>query len=1027
MRSVPIRGSIPRGRTTLALCAALAGAVPLLGQNLSPPPAQWRAVGPAPAATGDPQDPAARGPLFRPEPSLLGVQGDGRGSASWRSPDLDLTPGGTYSFRFRASGRGSGLIISGPAEVNHDFRPPGDRTELSFAFRVPDDEAQRSVRLGGWELAGEVVFSEPELYPVRVYHQTFGTGLELGDGETLQPGRYADAHLLGWRGTTIHRTLFRQRAGFNTHRWTFGAGAEVIYRHAIPHDLRSGRLVLNVNYHTGGELEVDASADGETWVPAARATRTGEVAAVLPPEAFPSRAIFVRLRGGDGPTNLQVDAYRFEAETDYAGPRRSGRTWLVEERLLSPDVRLAWRPPADVRVTEVDVAKTDSGEPPGETPRSVRLTYLVDGRTVLQEYSGIAALASREPRPRRMEDMLALSPGPHTIELRADVRDRPVYIARADLTIGTLDEWGYGWRLPGGIKGASAIWWCEGARKVARSCPAPAASVPHVLIEAARGEYEPAQIVIRAGEEGTRIEKVTASDLLGDDGDDSIPSSAISLFEVATVRVVHPSDSAGGPGDYPDPLPPLRTPIEIAPGENQAIWVLVRVPETAKAGNHDGAIEIETTGGSYRAPLRVRVFDFTLPKKTSLRGGFGLSTGLIRRYHGLTTDEELRRVYDLYLRSFAEHRIQPYSFFDLDPIRLRWDGDAAGDPEAEAERPRRRPVVDFSAFDPAARTWIDGSGFNSYRLPLQGLGGGTFHARSPGEFGGFEVGSPEYERLLGEYLGQVQAHLERRGWLDEAYIYWFDEPDPKDYPFVVDVMRRLHRHAPGLRRMLTEQPEDELLGHVEIWCGLTPEWTPERVAERRRAGEEVWWYICTGPKAPYIGLFIEHPAVEMRLWPWQTWQYGVQGILIWETNWWTSSTAFPDSLQDPWEDPMSYTAGYGVPSGTKLFWGNGDGRFFYPPRRDPNRGGPPVIEPPIGSIRWENLRDGVEDHEYFVLLEDLIRKNPQEAKAANAAELLRVPPEISRDLTRFTTDPRPLLEHRRRVAAAIERMSRRSP
>jgi hypothetical protein len=68
---------------------------------------------------------------------------------------------------------------------------------------------------------------------------------------------------------------------------------------------------------------------------------------------------------------------------------------------------------------------------------------------------------------------------------------------------------------------------------------------------------------------------------------------------------------------------------------------------------------------------------------------------------------------------------------------------------------------------------------------------------------------------------------------------------------------------------------------------------PASIAERRNAGEEVWWYVCTGPRAPYVGLFIDHPGTEMRVWLWQTWKYGVQGILIWETTWWHNPFAYP--------------------------------------------------------------------------------------------------------------------------------------
>ena len=225
------------------------------------------------------------------------------------------------------------------------------------------------------------------------------------------------------------------------------------------------------------------------------------------------------------------------------------------------------------------------------------------------------------------------------------------------------------------------------------------------------------------------------------------------------------------------------------------------------------------------------------------------------------------------------------------------------------------------------------------------------------------------------------------------------------------------------------------MGNVEIWCGLTPEWTPEKVRARRAVGEEVWWYICTGPKAPYVTEFIDHAGTELRLWPWQSWQYGVSGILIWATIYWNSSCAYPDpKLQDPWQDPMSWVSGYDTPVGTMRPWGNGDGRFLYPPRRDPNTAQEPCLDAPINSLRWENLRDGMEDYEYFWVLEREVKRvealnreplNRGTELVREAKALLVVPPKVSQDLTHFTTDPRPLLAHRERVARMIERLQRR--
>jgi hypothetical protein len=153
----------------------------------------------------------------------------------------------------------------------------------------------------------------------------------------------------------------------------------------------------------------------------------------------------------------------------------------------------------------------------------------------------------------------------------------------------------------------------------------------------------------------------------------------------------------------------------------------------------------------------------------------------------------------------------------------------------------------------------------------------------------------------------------------------------------------------------------------------------------------------------------------------------VQGILIWETLYWTSPAAFPPpKLQDPWADPMSYTSGYDQKPGEIGYWGNGDGRFLYPPRRDASIDKAPCFDAPVNSIRWENLRDGMEDYEYFWLLQQAVTHelvwHGDTELLKQAREVLKVPPEVSVDLTHFTADPHLMLLHRDRVARMIERM-----
>jgi hypothetical protein len=85
---------------------------------------------------------------------------------------------------------------------------------------------------------------------------------------------------------------------------------------------------------------------------------------------------------------------------------------------------------------------------------------------------------------------------------------------------------------------------------------------------------------------------------------------------------------------------------------------------------------------------------------------------------------------------------------------------------------------------------------------MEGLGGGNFDSRRAPVLFGFKEGTPEYDRLLPIYFGEVEKHLREKGWLDKAYVYWFDEPDPKDYEFVMNGFKKLKKYAPRKKTYL---------------------------------------------------------------------------------------------------------------------------------------------------------------------------------------------------------------------------------
>lgn len=955
--------------------------------------------------------------------SVLEVTGSGREeSAAWESAPVALEPGQLYHFTARVRClEGSAGVISGPSCANRDHRiTAGDWQEIGHVFRAPEEGGNGAIRLGVWNSRGTVQFDRVALEPAVAVHRG-AAGLVLGEGESVREGIYRFSGRFGFEGSNAHRTLLRATAGFNSDRWCFWGRGEVVYRFGVPgRSFRTGRIRVGVNYHTRGTGLVEASRDGQTWEPAGRIEAVGTRDAEVPASLLPAEALFVRLRA-DGPeSTFQVNDVDFEGTLGGAGstPDLIGTTAFADVTAASPGFEVVGAtqgvdPPSGRTVLRIRLRNRENN--PIELSLRGAITSEAGARSALTAGPGVAVPTGET---REVEIVLPDRPsGTSRLGLELAAKDGAKLSLAMTLRVPYLERTDYG-RALAGVSGPVAVWWCEAAQKVGRDRPAPTEAGASVELAAARNDWQAAQVVVRPSRDLAGLSS-TASDLSGPGGA-TIPATAVRFLRVAYHLVETPTDATGMRGWWPDALPPLDRPIGVTAGTNQPLWVLVHVPEGAAAGDYRGTIRLRAEGWSAEIPLGLHVWDFALPAENHVETAFGFTPELAFRYHNVRTEADRRTLLDLYFRSFAEHRISPYNPAPLDPIGVRFHADAKP-PRAE---------VDFTRFDSAMARAFEEYHFTNFMLHVPGMGGGTFHSRTEPSLAGFGEATPEYRALFASYLGQVQEHLKTRGWLEKAYVYWFDEPEPKDYDFVRAGMKRLEEQAPGIPRMLTEEPSEALAGIADIWCPLTPSFDPAEAAQCRARGERFWWYVCTGPKAPYATLFIDHPATELRVWLWQTWQRGIAGNLVWATNWWTSPTAFPVGFQNPYDDPMSYTSGYGLPKGTRAHWGNGDGRFLYPPEAAavPGRNsGRPILEPPVSSLRWEMLREGIEDFEFLWLLRERLERKRgglDPATVRRYEALLEVPPEITADLTTFADDPAPLDARRGEVARAIEELGR---
>jgi hypothetical protein len=792
--------------------------------------------------------------------SAVEVAGSGEDYPVWRVAGHPFTSGAHFHFGFRARRlEGSGTVVAGPDFANRGHLGLTPRWEWNgHAFRVPDHADQGVVRLGQWHATGRVQFEAARLFPALPVHLET-VGMILGEGESIRGGRYRFDGTFEHEGSNDHRPLARATAGFNTDRWVFSEGAEVIYHFNAPTGRFSrATLEVHVNYHLRGACQIDVRTEHGDWHPVGSLPQVGSLRTDLPP----AETIELRLKATGYGAVFQVNRIGFHADLDVPTTEAIGRTvyariptWgaVLVEGMVLREPGGASPPRLAVTVRNPDQAARRIAVElfPAEAGRAWAGDWIpADNAQALTS----AELTLEAGQSRTVELPVERGePGEQWLGLvlrRLDAAVQPS-IALLPLRIAEFERTDYGHLLTN-AEAPVGLWWCEAGWKIPRERTLPSTSSEGVRMSAARRDREGVQVVVQPREPLSGL-RVTAGPFSGPDGA-VLPTENVRVLRVYYHFVHAPTDSTGTRGYWPDALPPWTDPVDVAAGQNQPVWLSVDVPADAPSGVYRGSLLLSAEGFTANVPVELEVWDFSLPEQNHLETAFGFSPWEVFRYHGLETETDRRRVLDLYFEAFARNRISPYNPTPLDPIRIRF--------QPETDPPRAD--VDFTVFEPAMRRTLERFAFTGFQLPIPGMGGGTFHSRSDPRIGAYGEETPEYQTMFSSLVTQLEARLADNDWLDRAYIYWFDEPAPGDYPFVLAGMERLNRYAPRLRRMLTEEPVEPLFGHVDIWCPVSSEFDPVTAATRRAHSERFWSYICTVPKAPYATLFIDHRATELR-------------------------------------------------------------------------------------------------------------------------------------------------------------------
>ena len=549
-----------------------------------------------------------------------------------------------------------------------------------------------------------------------------------------------------------------------------------------------------------------------------------------------------------------------------------------------------------------------------------------------------------------------------------------------------------------------------------------------VAISACRNEYENFQILLFPQEAAAQDVSVEVSDLLHDSSESRIASRHITPYLVGHLKTEEPPYPVQHVGFWPDPLFPLDS-FSVPRGVVQPIWVTVYVPRDARPGRYAGSVRVKPANGAETTvAFSLTVRDIQLPDRNHLVTSFEFCTmdkmSAFDRFYPVAEgvrSEVIRK----YLGYLAEHRINTLGYGYLTSkddkllaIRRSADG------RWEYDFSRMGPLLDdlvskgfnFNIFSPCF--WKD-PGLNFDLNPLlkqyERLGAEIFT-------------SEEFEKTIMELLESYVAYLREKGMLEHAFCYTWDEAPPKHYEHAKHISRLVRKIAPTLKTKIavgyiTRIPE-ELVPSADIWTVHLGVFDEEAGRKLREAGKEIWGYVSNAPQ-DHPALFIDYPALDARVLFWMAWKLKLAGFGYWSVNAWDyPSLGIRNYSPDK--------AGVGLTPGadwdvhhTGKFPVNGCGQLIYPGK-----------DGPIGSIRMELIRDGIEDYEYLWLLNRRIEElrtsargpaGERQALLKESEAALGVVDRLVVSHKEYDDNPANLVAARDQIANQIERIDRFYP
>ena len=308
------------------------------------------------------------------------------------------------------------------------------------------------------------------------------------------------------------------------------------------------------------------------------------------------------------------------------------------------------------------------------------------------------------------------------------------------------------------------------------NCPEPQSRKGRLAAEAleifgVRNEHVSAQCVITANQDIGHV-TVLVSPLVHVKRSVSLPRDAIRWNFVGSIPIVENTPKyrktdlvRPAPARFPDYLAEEKE-VYIKKGNYRAVYLTVRIPRNAQAGDYEGAVTIKTERGDKSLPLHLTVYPLTLPDERHLMVTEWYTTRSFRKFHDIDTSDSVRfyEMLKVYAENMAEHR---QNVFRVSLELITSEQGANG-----------RLKFDFSRFD----KWADVF-WNTERMDLLetgfvarfGEGGWSskeivlrdFRVRKESTNQAITIPGKEF---LPQFLPALENHLREKGWLEHATV-----------------------------------------------------------------------------------------------------------------------------------------------------------------------------------------------------------------------------------------------------------------